>query len=72
LSLAQGLNSALPNPRVQGIMEMKRVREGGPRLENRMVSASWVFNRSFHVQKYLSKLVTAWLSLQEVVSGRQD
>jgi len=44
----------------------------GRRLENRMASVLWVFNRSLHVEKYLSKVVTAWLSPQETVSGRQD
>ena len=37
-----------------------------------MVSVLWVFNQSFHVVKYLSKVVTALLSLQDIVSGRQD
>jgi len=32
LSLAQGINSALPNPSVQGVMDIKRVRDGGPAL----------------------------------------
>jgi hypothetical protein len=42
LSLAQGLNCALPNPRIQGVFDMKRVRDGGRRLENRRVSVLYL------------------------------
>jgi len=48
-------------PGRKGVMDLKRVREGGGgwRLENRMDSILWAFNRSFHLVRYLSKLVTA-------------
>jgi hypothetical protein len=59
VSLAQGLNSVLPSPRAQRFHGFERVREGGRRhLENSMVSVLWVFNQSFHVVKYLSRVVT--------------
>jgi len=56
VSLAQGLNNVLPKSGAQSVMDLKRIREregggwGGGcwrRLENRMVSVLWVFNRRF-------------------------
>jgi len=41
-------------------------------LEKRIVSVLWVFNRSFHLVKYCSEVVTGWHSLRETVSGQQD
>jgi hypothetical protein len=46
--------------------------KGGQHLENKMVSFLWVFNLSFQVVKYLSKINTALLSLRDIVSGHQD
>ena len=37
-----------------------------------MASVLWLFDRSFHVVKFLFKVVIAVLSLRDIVSGRQD
>ena len=42
---------------------------GGGHLANKMVSVLWVFNQSFHILKYLSKVITALVSLRDIVSG---
>jgi hypothetical protein len=55
------------------VQDLNRVRgRGGWRMKNKMVSVLWAFNRSFHIVKYLHKVVTALLNLQDTVSGRQD
>ena len=61
MSLAQGLNRVLPRPRAQRChgFEEGPEGEGGGHLENRMVSVLWLFNRSFHAAKNLSRVVTA-------------
>ena len=41
-------------------------------MENEMVSVLWVFDQSFCVEKYLHKVITALLSLWDIVSGCQD
>ena len=58
----------------RGVLELNRVREGaeGWRLENNKVSVLWVFNRSFHLVKYLCKVVNALLSVRDRVSGHRD
>ena len=45
---------------------------GGQHLENNMVSVLWIFNLSFHVVKYLSKVVIALQCFQDIVSSCQD
>jgi len=45
---------------------------GGRHLEYNRASILLFFNRSFHVVKYLCKVVIAVLSLRDIVSGRQN
>ena len=62
MSLAQGLNSVLSKSRAQkrhGFEEGPGGGEGDRRLENKIVSVLWVFNRSVQVVKHLSKVITA-------------
>ena len=57
-------------PGHKSVVDLNRVcKAAGQRLENKIVSVSWAFNWSCHVVKYLSKVITALLSLWDIVSG---
>jgi len=60
MSLAQSLNSVLPTSTAQRYHGFEEGPGGGGRhLENRIFSVLWVFNRSVHVVKDLSTVVTS-------------
>jgi len=67
LSIAQSLNSVLPRSGAQMCHGFEKGPGGGRRrLENRIISVLLVFNRSFHLEKYLCKVVNALLSLRDI------
>ena len=72
VSLAQGLNSVLSKSRAETPHRFEEGLEGRTGAWEKRVSVLWVFNLSVQVVKHLSKVISASLSMRDVVSGRQD